>query len=161
MGWLAASLSQFVKPLKLADFLPYRLSVLANRVSSQLASAYSTRFDISIAEWRVIAVLGECAAVSADFVCAKTEMDKVTVSRAVAKLLKKRYVTRRFTRHDRRQSQLSLAAAGRALYADIVPLARRYEAALIVNLSTAARRELDDALAQLQEQVVALRQRGF
>ena len=150
-----------MKPLKLADFLPYRLSVLANRVSSQLASAYSTRFDISIAEWRVIAVLGECAAVSADFVCAKTEMDKVTVSRAVAKLLKKHYVTRRFTRHDRRQSQLSLAAAGRALYADIVPLARRYEAALIVNLSTAARRELDDALAQLQEQVAALRQRGF
>ena len=150
-----------MKPLKLADFLPYRLSVLANRVSSQLASAYSTRFDISIAEWRVIAVLGECAAVSADFVCAKTEMDKVTVSRAVAKLLKKRYVTRRFTRHDRRQSQLSLAAAGRALYADIVPLARRYEAALIVNLSPAARLELDDSLAQLQVQVEALSQRGF
>ena len=75
--------------LELGTFLPYRLSVLANRVSRELAALYGERFGIAIPEWRVIAVLGQHTDVSADFVCARTDMDRVTVSRAVARLLVK------------------------------------------------------------------------
>ena len=38
--------------LKLEEFLPYRFSVLTNRISRHLAKAYETRFGISIPEWR-------------------------------------------------------------------------------------------------------------
>lgn len=150
-----------MKPLDLAGFLPYRLSVLANRISSQLASVYAERFNLSIPEWRVVAVLGQFDGVSADFVCEKTQMDRVTVSRAVARLLKKRYITRRFLSEDRRRSRLGLAAAGRDIYARVVPLARRYEAALRAGFDAEERRRLDELLDELQRRTDTLDPTAF
>ena len=43
---------------RLEDFLPYQLSVAANRVSRLFARRYSEAFGLSIPEWRVIAVVG-------------------------------------------------------------------------------------------------------
>ena len=43
--------------LDLGDFLPYRLSVLSNTVSTAIAGAYARRFGLTIAQWRVVAVL--------------------------------------------------------------------------------------------------------
>ncbi|MGD9600921.1 MAG: MarR family winged helix-turn-helix transcriptional regulator [Gammaproteobacteria bacterium] len=142
-----------MKPLDLAGFLPYRISVLANRISSRLANVYADRFDLTIPEWRVMAVLGQFDGVSADFVCTKTEMDRVTVSRAVARLLRKRYISRRFHVEDRRRSRLSLAAAGRQVYAEVVPLARRYEAALRQGIDTADLARFDAVIGRLQERI--------
>ena len=51
--------------LILEDFLPYRLSILSNTVSSTIASAYNKRFGLSIPEWRVIAILGRFPGISA------------------------------------------------------------------------------------------------
>ncbi len=147
--------------LDLSQFMPYRLSVLANKVSAQLATVYADRFNISIPEWRVIAVLGQFDGVSADFVGGKTEMDRVTVSRAVAKLLKKRYIKRRFLASDRRCSVLSLAAAGKQLYADIAPLARRYENALTSALDPQAFAQFSAGMHQLEVQVSALAGKTF
>lgn len=152
---MAAPADALEGALDLARFLPYRLSVLAFKVSKQLATQYAARFDITIPEWRVIAVLGQFNDVSADFVCGKTEMDRVTVSRAIAKLLGKRYIRRRFLREDRRHSVLNLAAGGRRIYEQIVPMARRYENALITGLSAAERQQLDMLLVALEKQIGA------
>lgn len=143
-------------PLDLSTFLPYRLSVLANRVSAQLARAYAEKFSLTIPEWRVMAVLGQFDGVTADFVCQRTEMDRVTVSRAVSSLRARRYVTRRVQRLDRRCSKLGLAAAGKAVYAQVVPLARRYEAALLAGLDAQVRAQLESVLGRLQEGIAAL-----
>ena len=43
--------------LHLEKFLPYRLSVLSNTVSSAIAAAYFMNFGLTIPEWRVMAVL--------------------------------------------------------------------------------------------------------
>ena len=67
--------------------MPYRLSVLTNRVSNAIARHYSERFSLSIPEWRVIAVLGQTPGLSAREVAERTAMDKVQVSRAVQSLL--------------------------------------------------------------------------
>ncbi len=150
-----------MRPLDLSSFLPYRLSVLANRISAQLASAYGVRFGITIPEWRVMAVLGQFEGVSADFVCKKTEMDRVTVSRAVARLLRKHYIKRIFEASDRRRSRLDLAAAGRAVYSQIVPLAQRYETTLVCALDTPAIAELDCLIQKLQAQVSLIDRKGF
>lgn len=147
--------------LDLSQFMPYRLSVLANKVSTQLATVYAERFKLSIPEWRVIAVLGQFDQVSADFVCGKTEMDRVTVSRAVAKLLSKRYIKRRVMASDRRYSKLSLAAAGKQVYAQVVPVARRYEAALTTVLDRSAYLHFSAGLDHLEAQVAVLAGRGF
>ncbi len=44
--------------LELDEFVPYRLSVLSNRVSGAIARQYTERFGLTMAEWRVMAVLG-------------------------------------------------------------------------------------------------------
>lgn len=60
----------------LEEFLPYRLSVVTNRASRLFARRYSEVFGISIAEWRVLAVVGRFGGLSASAVVARTAMDK-------------------------------------------------------------------------------------
>ena len=51
--------------LQLEHFLPYRLSVLSNRISQDIARLYGDRFGLGITEWRVVAVLGRHSDISA------------------------------------------------------------------------------------------------
>ena len=120
---------------RLEAFLPYRLSVLANRLSRAFARRYQDEFGISIAEWRVIAVLGSFAPLSSNEIGDKTEMDKAKVSRAVAALLKAGMIAREAHPTDQRLIQLTLSRHGRKVYEAIVPRARALEAELTRGLS--------------------------
>src|SRR5690606_40703686 len=51
--------------LELETFLPYRLSVLSNTLSQAIAKVYDKRFDLSVTEWRAMAVLGNRPDISA------------------------------------------------------------------------------------------------
>lgn len=137
------------KELILEDFLPYRLSILSNTVSGIIAAAYSQEFDLSIPEWRVMAVLGRHPGISAVEVSERTLMDKVAVSRAVAKLIKSGRVSRRFADQDRRRSILQLSEEGRAVHAKVAPLALRFEADLLHNFSAEEIGQLDRLLERL------------
>ncbi len=136
--------------LTLDAFLPYRLSVLANSVSRAIARLYAERFDLTIPEWRVMAVLGSCAPLSANQVAERTAMDKVRVSRAVARLLRSGRIDRRPDAADRRRSLLRLSRQGNDIYEKIVPLARAVESKLVTALDTDERRALDDVMRKLQ-----------
>ena len=135
--------------IELQKFLPYRLSIVTNKVSSKLASLYSDRFGISIAEWRVMAVLGQKSNLSADEVCAMTEMDKVSVSRAVTKLMKKKQLLRNFSKEDKRRSILKLSRSGYAIYMQIVPLALSFEQEIVKKLSAKEQGQLENLLNKL------------
>jgi len=137
------------KNLRLSGFIPYRLSVVANTISTAIAGAYAQRFDLSIPEWRVIAVLADRPNISAAEVAEQTAMDKVAVSRAVASLLRSKRLQRRMARADRRRSVLSLSAAGERVYSEVVPFALRYEKALLAPLNNDERVTLDRLLAML------------
>jgi DNA-binding MarR family transcriptional regulator len=138
------------KKLQLQDFLPYRLSVLANTVSGTIAAGYAERFALSIAEWRVMAVLANEPGLSAAEVAMRTAMDKVAVSRAVTSLLKARRLERRMAAGDRRRSMLRLSAAGTEVYARVVPMALACEQELLEPLSRRDRQQLDRLLRILQ-----------
>jgi hypothetical protein len=45
-------------PLQLDDYAPYRLSVLSNIISRSVAQLYASQFELTIPEWRVMALLG-------------------------------------------------------------------------------------------------------
>ncbi len=142
--------------LDLAGFLPYRLSVLANRVSRTLAAEYSARFGLSVPEWRVMAVLGQWPGASADAVCRHTEMDKVSVSRAVTRLRRRGLLRRELAAEDRRRSVLRLSARGAAVHARIVPLALAYEQRLTEVLSASEHRELRRLIDKLGQRAAAM-----
>jgi DNA-binding MarR family transcriptional regulator len=140
-----------VDELQLDRFLPYRLSLLTNTVSASIAQAYSTRHNLTIPEWRVIAVLARTPGLSAADVAGRTGMDKVAVSRAVTRLLRHRRLRRRQAASDRRRSRLELSAAGRSVYHQIAPWALRYERELLMALAPKESRLLDAALTKLLE----------
>lgn len=135
--------------LTLKRFLPYRLSVVANLVSDEVAKAYQARFGLKIPEWRVLANIAERGIATQAQLVDLTVMDKMTVSRAVAGLTARDLVSRRRAA-DRRTNLLQLTATGQALYAEVVPLALDIEANLLAGISPADRETLDRVLDQLR-----------
>ncbi|HEX3809779.1 MAG TPA: MarR family winged helix-turn-helix transcriptional regulator [Rhizomicrobium sp.] len=142
--------------LELERFLPYRLSVLSNRVSGAIAKQYSSRFDLSIPEWRVMAVLGGTPNLSAREVAQRTAMDKVQVSRAVQSLLKAKRLQREKHPHDGRSAHLSLTAKGQAIYDEIAPLALHLEELFLSALTPLERAAFDKLMAKLARQASLL-----
>lgn len=136
-------------PLELERFLPYRLSILSNRISQAIAREYQDRFALSMTEWRVIAVLArfDGDALSAREVAERTAMDKVAVSRALARLVAAKRVARRIHDDDKRRSVLRLSAQGWKIHDTVAPLARDHERAMLalldVNEHLALERILD------------------
>jgi DNA-binding MarR family transcriptional regulator len=135
--------------LELERFLPYRLSVLSNTVSQAIADIYERRFALSITEWRVMAVLGRYDGLSAREVAGRTAMDKVAVSRAVARLIEAGRVRRDIADHDKRQSVLRLSAKGWKVYEQIAPLALEHERRLLEHLNGDEREWLGRILDKL------------
>jgi DNA-binding MarR family transcriptional regulator len=138
--------------LDLERFLPYRLSVLSNRVSGAIARQYSDRFGLSIPEWRIMAVLGGAPDLSARDLAERTAMDKVQVSRAVESLVRARRVARTADRADGRIQRLALTLKGRAIYDEVVPLALGLEDMFLSTLSAEERRTLDALMIKLARQ---------
>jgi DNA-binding MarR family transcriptional regulator len=135
--------------LRLEDFLPYRLAVLSNTVSTTVARAYDKRFKVSIPEWRVIAVLGRFPGLSAVEVAGRTLMDKVAVSRAVTKLIKNGRIDREFADADRRRSILNLSEDGKKLHDEIAELALQFERDLLHGFSEDEMNNLNSIMERL------------
>lgn len=136
--------------IELEQFLPYRLSRLTNTVSNAIAELYRDSFGLSIPDWRVLAVLARYPDSSAQDLVTRTRMDKVAVSRSVARMVERALVNRRTDSSDRRLSRLSLSDQGIEVYGRIVPMARDCEARLLESLSATQRQALDDVLVALQ-----------
>ena len=103
-----------------------------------------------------MAVLAHAPGLSAAEVADRTGMDKVAVSRAVARLLRRRRLRRRQTAADRRRSQLELSAEGSEVYGRIAPWALRYERELVKALTPEELRLLDRALSRLLDRARAI-----
>lgn len=136
--------------IALEGFLPYRLNVIAEAVSRALAREYGARHGINVAQWRVLATLGQYHTMTARDIGAHSRMHKTKVSRAIAALAERGLVTRRASNGDRREALVSLSARGLAVYRDLVPVARRFEAAILAGLSDEQRRRLDSLLDDLE-----------
>lgn len=142
------------QPLQLDRYLPYRLSVLSNTVSGAIARLYETEFGLTISEWRILAVLGPAAAgnspLSANEVAGQTRMDKVQVSRAVARLLDKGLLRRSVAADDRRRTELSLSRRGEKVYDRVAPRTVDWEQRLLANLRPQELEQFDRTLTKLQ-----------
>ena len=145
----------------LESFLPYQLSVIASRVSRGLARLYAVRFDLTVPEWRIMTVLGRFPGISANEVCELTAMDKVRVSRGVARLLQFERIRRVSDPSDRRRSKLYLSDDGQQVYEQIVPVAHAYEDKLMAGLDENEVRTLENLLGKIESGVAAIGNEGF
>lgn len=140
---------------QLASFLPYQLSVASNAVSGLIAERYRRRFGLKIPEWRVMAVLGDAAAqgLTQRALTAATLMDKVAVNRAVRVLEERGLIARRPNPVDGRSQLLELTVDGRAIHAEVMPLALATERELLSCFEA-------DQQAALRAMLSAIRQRA-
>lgn len=137
------------EPLELEHFLPYRLSIVSNTVSQDIARQYQQQFFLSMTEWRVMAVLGRWHSLSAREVAERTAMDKVAVSRAVTRLVAAGRVHRDTDDNDRRRSVLNLTGAGWKIHHIVAPMARQQESDLLEKLDADELRTLIRILDKL------------
>lgn len=139
------------KILQLERYLPYRLSILSNRISALISEIYSDKFALSITEWRIMAVLGEYPDVSADEVSLKTQIEKSILSRAINKLVQRKLLQREFDPLDRRRSMLRLTATGLSVYDEVVPVSYDYEKAMVSCFTDAEREQFSEFIDRLYQ----------
>jgi len=143
-------------PLKLEQFLPYRLNVVASLVSQALSRIYAERYSIGVPEWRVLVTLGQYGMMTGKAIGAHSHMHKTKVSRAVALLEKRKLVARRANRADLRESFLALTPAGRAMYEDLAPIALDFTERLSEVIEPADRAAFERAIDRLTERSAKL-----
>ena len=138
-------------PLKLEEFLPYRLNVVASVVSQALSRLYAARYGIGVPEWRVLVTLGQYGTMTGKEIGAHSHMHKTKVSRAVAQLETRKLLTRRSNRADLRESFLSLTPAGRTIYEDMAPIALDFAKRLSDSIDPADRAAFERAIDRMIE----------
>ena len=109
--------------LDLAEYFPY----LINRVGSALVTRFSTDAldakHLSIAMWRVLAALSNNGGVRQIDVAEMTSIDVSTLSRLITRLVHMGLVSRRRSATNSREVTVQLAPEGKALVAQLIPIA--------------------------------------
>ena len=143
-------------PLKLEEFLPYRLNVVASLVSQALSRIYADRYGIGVPEWRVVVTLGQYGMMTGKAIGAHSHMHKTKVSRAVALLEKRKLIMRRANRADLREAFLALTPAGRAMYDELAPVALEFSTRLSEAVEPADRAAFERVIDRLTERSAKL-----
>jgi DNA-binding MarR family transcriptional regulator len=146
--------------MDLQSFLPYRLAVVAEEVSRALAAIYADRFELTREEWRVLVWLAAEPGMAATELGSRANLDKMQVSRAIARMEKDGLLEREPDPDDRRSLKVRLRPAGRALFRKVEPMALAREAFLLEALAPDERAALDSALSKLGERARQLQRQG-
>lgn len=142
---------------RLADFLPYQLSITSNAVSERIAREYRARFNLKVGEWRIMAVLGDAGASTQRELTEATLMDKVAVNRACKVLADRELIIRKPNEKDGRSHHLALTNAGQEIYNEVMPLAKRMEIQLLSVFSEAEICQMRTLLYRMRDQAALLR----
>jgi DNA-binding MarR family transcriptional regulator len=136
--------------LLLESFLPYRLNRLADAVSREFSKIYRDRHGLTRPEWRTLAGLGQHGTMTATAIGEQSAMHKTKVSRAVAELERRKWLVRTRDPADRRVERLTLTKAGEAVYRELVPLAKAYEAELLGRISRQSQTDLASGINAIE-----------
>jgi DNA-binding MarR family transcriptional regulator len=126
---------------QLDDFVTFRLAGLAQLVLLHGRRAYAERFGLSIAQWRILALIARAGETTLNELADRVRYDKSQISRAITALVERGAVNRMVSPTDLRSNVVSLTEAGRALYEAAMPLGRERQRELLALLTPDQRRE--------------------
>jgi DNA-binding MarR family transcriptional regulator len=129
-----------------ADHLPYRLLVLARMIDRQAARQLQQEFEITLAEWRVLAFICAAGPATASAVGHSGGIDRAEISRAVAKLERKELVTRQPDPGNRRKLIISPTDRGHSLFVLIRDDRRAFFRMLLADLEADQRAIIEAAI---------------
>lgn len=135
--------------LALENSVSFQVSVLAKLLDRRLARLVVERFELTVAEYRVLAQVMLYPRSTVRAIAERTYVDKAQVSRAAAALEAEAYITRDMLDHDRRSPVFTVTRTGRALLNRIIPLRQAQEAELAAGLGPAELQALRTILPAL------------
>jgi DNA-binding MarR family transcriptional regulator len=116
------------------DPLFFKLVRVVNLTARPFHERVGREHQLTLNEWRTMAVLGAQPGLTATQVADLTGLDKMAVSRALAGLKRHKRVQRHDDPTDQRCSRLYLTAAGKALHETVGALGRQREAELFAGV---------------------------
>ena len=143
-------------PLPIDRSLFFRMVLAVNLTARPFARLYSRRYHLNLTEWRVMITLASTPGASANDVARLTGLDKMTVSRSLASMIRHGYVDRRSADDDRRRSVLALTARGRRVFLAIAPSGAARETDLFAGFSAAERATFGRLLDRVVERAKVL-----
>ncbi|MEU6610243.1 MarR family transcriptional regulator [Streptomyces shenzhenensis] len=133
--------------LTITELLSFRLHSVANAISRSAALRYRREFDVSLGEWRTIALLGARAPLTLNRLARLAALDKAQMSRMVSKLAERGFVQREDGAG--RSTQLTLTRRGQSVYRGLIAAANERDAAFLTCLTPHEQEVLDSALTKL------------
>lgn len=116
-------------------FFPYQVRIFYRAVTDAVAQIYGSMFDLSVSEWRVLAVLSSNNVLSAGEIVSRSSMTKVNVSRAIKTLQKSGLLMREINGDDKRFAALRLTSKGKQVFATLHPHITNLEKAMFDGFS--------------------------
>ena len=135
----------------LMDFLPYLLNQAADKTSLEFQQHYRRKYGMLRTEWRVLFHVGCYGEMTAKDICTRARIHKTKVSRAVAALMDKRYLSRREVVEDRRRATLKLTRQGERVFRDLSVAARDYDAEVRASMTKEEARVLHRCLIRISQ----------
>jgi MarR family transcriptional regulator, organic hydroperoxide resistance regulator len=150
--------------LELGDYLPYLTNRVGMIVAEQFGHDALAEHGLSIAMWRVIAVLASHGSQRQIDLADLTSIEVSTLSRLVTRLIRKGLVTRTRSVNSDREVAVKLSAKGQSLVNHLIPIALDFEAAAIAGLSAkdiaVLKRCLRRMYGNMKNRAVAVDRRG-
>jgi DNA-binding MarR family transcriptional regulator len=114
--------------LWLDDYLPYRVAVVGARLLRESARVHKRQPDpLTTPEWRILGILANFEPLTASEISKISMLDKVAVSRTLARMVRRGFVVKKRARQDQRVLEVTLTKAGWAFYRGLVPKFREQE----------------------------------
>jgi DNA-binding MarR family transcriptional regulator len=114
----------------------FKLIRLVNLAARPFQEQVGKQHQLSLNEWRVMLVLDSHPGCTATAVVDYSGLDKMSVSRALANLVKAARVQRAVDKEDARRALVRLTAKGKALFDVIADAAAQREAVVFSRLTT-------------------------
>ena len=134
----------------LQKFFPYLVRVFYSDVTSAISSVYQSEYDMTPAEWRSMVIIGPDNKLTANDIVVRSSMDKVAVSRALARMQRNGWVATHANPSDRRSKLLSLSATGKAIYQELIPQVLGVEKQLLAGISPQQQQQFIDTMARIR-----------
>ena len=128
--------------LDLPNFVPYRITTLAALVRRSLAEIYSDDPGLNEPEWKVLTALAHFGPLPSGDISHYVTLDRVAVSRALARLIELGLATRGKNPDDGRMFTVDLTARAARLYDRMAAQALEIEEPILAALEPEEVREL-------------------
>jgi DNA-binding MarR family transcriptional regulator len=143
--------------LNVEDFLTFRLTRLSNALRTNLTKRYLEEFNLSLPEWRLLALVTRFTPLRFSELTSRSSMDKGQVSRTLRELTKRGLIKMKIVKNRGSRSTEALAApvvvavtaAGKTLHKTVLPVARKRQVEFLMTLNEAERVALYATLDKL------------